>query len=97
MKGASAGIAGVREEVDTMDLVDQIIQIDRQRCHVKGRITCRNEELYGLESAKSLIGYNGKCPKCNWYHIRFYDPSKSFYVSVKSLHDKVNKDKHSYQ
>jgi hypothetical protein len=76
-----------------MDLQNQTIQIDKQTCVVRGRITCGNEELYALESDKSLRGYDGRCPKCRQAHVQFYEPNKGFYVSVKNIHDMLNKEK----
>jgi hypothetical protein len=76
-----------------MDLQNQTIQIDKQKCFVRGRITCGNEELYALESDKSLRGYDGRCPKCRQAHVQFYEPNKGFYVSVKNIHDMLNKEK----
>jgi hypothetical protein len=91
-KGTTGG-TGVREEKDTMDLQNQTIQIDKQKIFVRGRITCGNEELYALESDKSLSGYDGRCPKCRQTHVRFNDSYKGFYVSVKNIHDMLNKEK----
>lgn len=76
-----------------MDLQNQTIQIDKQNIFVRGRITCGSEELYALESDKSLTGYDGRCPKCRRAHVLFKEPNKSFYVSVKNIHDMVHKEK----
>ena len=89
----ATGSAGVVEEKDQMDLVGQIIQIDKLNCYVKGRISCSGEEMYVLESDKPMMGFDGLCPKCRRNHVAFDKPSQGFYASVKSIHDKIHNEK----
>ncbi len=84
--------AGVGNETYYMDLVGQTIPLGTEKCFVKDRIECRGEELYALESDKSLKGYNGRCPKCSYVHARFDKPNYSFYASVNRIH-KIYGDK----
>jgi hypothetical protein len=76
-----------------MDLVDQWVTFERQRCHVKGRYKCGDGELYALESERPMNAYTGLCPECGKRHENFADSNKGYYVSVKNLHEKVYSEK----
>ncbi|CAF4124222.1 unnamed protein product, partial [Adineta steineri] len=78
---------------ESMQLVGTQININKQKCIVKGRVNCGTEELYAVESDKPLSGYDGLCPKCRTNHVMFDDPSRGYYMSVKNAHDSVNKQK----
>ncbi|CAF1533721.1 unnamed protein product, partial [Adineta steineri] len=78
---------------ESMHLVGTQININKQKCIVKGRVNCGTEELYAVESDKSLSGYDGRCPKCRTNHVHFDDPNRGFYMSVKNAHDVVTKQK----
>ncbi|CAF1431148.1 unnamed protein product [Adineta steineri] len=78
---------------ESMHLLGTQINVNKQKCIVKGRVNCGTDELYALESDKPLSGYDGLCPKCRTNHVMFDDPSRGFYMSVKNAHEIVIKQK----
>jgi hypothetical protein len=76
-----------------MDLVGQRIPLAGQICLVRERINCRGQELYALECDKAMTGHDGRCPKCSNFHARFDRSKYGFYVSVKEIHDKMQREK----
>jgi hypothetical protein len=88
-----AGAAGVRNEIDQINLVGETIPINTQRCRVKERIICGGEEFYALESDIPLKSYDGRCPKCRSYHVHFEKPNRGYYALVKNIHDNMQNEK----
>jgi len=87
------GAAGVRNEIDQIDLVGQTISMGKQRYLIRGRINCGGEELYALESDRPMKFYDGRCPKCRSYHVPFDKPNRGYYALVKNIHDKMQNEK----
>ncbi len=96
VKGPAGGATSnviANDKTHHVHLVGQTIPIDKLECRIKGRVICRGEELYALESDKSMRLYNGQCPMCRMFHVEFTDPSRGYYAMVKDVHDKVFGDK----
>ncbi len=46
-----------------------------------------------MESNVTMKSYTGQCPQCHISHVHFDYPERGFYVSVKQLHDKMQREK----
>lgn len=66
------------------DLVGQNLNLGGIQYLIKGRIQCRNADLYILESEKALVGYTGLCPMCDIAHVPC-EPNRGMYVLAKTL------------
>jgi hypothetical protein len=85
--------ASVSENKDQVDLVGKVIEYSDQKCRVKGRISCRDKDLYALENEKAMTGYSDRCPNCSMIHIYFDKPNRGFYAFFKDIHNKINQEK----
>ena len=84
--------SGVSEDIARMDLTGHEILIDKQMCFVRTKVYCRGDDLYALESNKSMTGYNGRCPRCDKSHTYFSDSRRGFYATAESIHNKLYGD-----
>ncbi len=73
---------------DEVDLVGRDIHMGGIRYLVKARIHCGNTDLYALESEKALVGYDGRCPKCNNAHV-ILERNRGMYALAQTLHAKI--------
>jgi hypothetical protein len=71
------------------DLVNTYLRFGDRKALIKGRVFCRGQELYALEYAVDLKGYDGLCPVCRMAHVPL-QPKRGFYITSESLHEYLN-------
>ena len=70
------------------DLINTYVQLGHQKILIKEKISCRDQDLYAVESEAPVKGYDGLCPRCHTAHVSF-QPNRGYYVSTDSLHEYI--------
>ncbi|CAF1374897.1 unnamed protein product [Rotaria sordida] len=76
------------EIINEQNLLGTYIRMGSIQYLVKAKIKCNNIDLYGLESERSLVGYDGLCPQCGKAHVLF-ERNRGFYALCQTLHTQV--------
>ncbi|CAF1358165.1 unnamed protein product [Rotaria sordida] len=77
---------------NTDDMIGKPVQFGKDLCIIKGYVQCQGQELFALESERSITGYDGRCPKCNKQHVAL-DKTRGFYAAVNSVYDALGRQK----
>jgi DNA repair exonuclease SbcCD ATPase subunit len=70
------------------DLVNTYLQFDDRKVLIKGKVSCRGQELYAVEDTVDLKGYDRLCPVCRMAHVPLQQ-NRGFYITSKSLHEYI--------
>ncbi|CAF1046557.1 unnamed protein product [Rotaria sordida] len=76
------------EIINEQNLLGTYIRMGSIQYLVKAKIKCNNIDLYGLESERSLVGYDGLCPQCGKAHVLF-ERNRGFYALCQTLHTQI--------
>ncbi|CAF1288623.1 unnamed protein product [Rotaria sordida] len=77
---------------NTDEMIGKPVQFGKDLCIIKGYVQCQGQELFALESERSITGYDGRCPKCNKQHVAL-DKTRGFYAAVNSVYDALGRQK----